>query len=349
MGAENVIVAPETRSLEELVAQLTPWLAARVPRGRDMRIENPAYPFGAGQSHETILFDACWSENGRAARQGCVLRVKPMRHTVFPDDLFEQQYQVMEVLHRHGIRVAKPLWLERDPSVLGAPFFVMERVRGRVPVSIPPYAEQGWVAEASPAERRRMWQDGVRHLASLQSVPLGELAFLGGPEDARDGLAQEWDKYVRFVEWVSEDRRWPALDAALDRLKSLWPANRPPGLVWGDARLGNMMFGEDFSVVAIMDWEQPSLGGALHDLGWWLTLSESMHGANAGRPHLEGMGTRAETIALWEGLTGISARDVEWYEDFTLLKHGCLNIRLSSLRGRPAPDDAWLAKRLKVA
>src|SRR5262249_52556124 len=161
-----------------------------------------------------------------------------------------------------------------------APFFLMERAHGRVPVSIPPYAEQGWVAEATPAQRRIMWEDGVRHLASIQSVPLSAVQFLAGPEGARDGLAQEWGNYVRFVDWVSADRPWPALKAGLERLKSLWPANQPQGLVWGDARLGNMMFGEDFRVVAIMDWEQPSLGGALQDLGWWLTLSESMHGAN---------------------------------------------------------------------
>ncbi len=104
-----------------------------------------------------------------------------------------------------------------------------------------------------------------------------------------------------------------------------------------------------FDVLAIMDWEQPSLGGALHDLAWWLRMSEQMHGATATRPHLEGMGTREETIALWEELTGISAKDIEWYEDFTLLKTSCLNVRISALKGRPAPDEAWLAHRLKVA
>lgn len=349
MAVDNVIVAPETRSLDGLVAALTPWLAAHMPEARGLRIENPSYPFGAGQSHETILFDACWSEGGKAVRQGCVVRVKPMRHTVFPDDLFEQQYRVMDVLHGHGIRVAKPLWIEHDPAVLGAPFFIMERVEGRVAVSIPPYAEGGWVAEATPAQRRRMWEDGVRHLASLQSVPLADFQFLAGPKGVRDGLAQEWDKYVRFVQWISADREWPVLHAALDRLKGLWPANQPAGLVWGDARLGNLMFDANFDVVAIMDWEQPSLGGALQDLGWWLTLSEQMHGANADRPHLEGMGTRSETIALWEDLTGLSAQDVEWYEDFTQLKHSCLGIRLAGLKGRPLPDEAWLAQRLKVA
>jgi aminoglycoside phosphotransferase (APT) family kinase protein len=346
----DVIVAPETRDLDTLASQLAGWLAARIPEARDLRVANLSYPSGAGRSHETVLFDAAWTADGRPQARSFVVRIKPTRHTVFPDDLFEPQYRVMQALHEAGrVRVARPLWFEPDPTLLGAPFFVMERVRGRVPVSTPPYAQVGWVAEAAPAQRARMWESGVRQLAAIQSTPLDRVAFLRGPEGAREGLAQEWDKYRRFVAWVSRQRRWPALERALERLEANWPANQSAGLVWGDARIGNMMFDDDFEVVAVMDWEQPSLGGALHDLAWWLVLSETMHGAAPGRPHLEGMGTREETIALWREITGISPADVEWYEDFTHLKMTCTGLRLAQLGTMPFPDDAWLAKRLKVA
>ena len=345
----GVIVAPETRDLRTLAGQLAGWLQPRISEAGDIRIENLAYPQGAGRSHETILFDASWSADGRRQTRSCVVRIKPMRHTVFPDDLFEQQYRVMQVLHAQGrVRVAEPLWFEPDPTLLGTPFFVMERVRGRVPVSIPPYAQEGWVAEATPAQRARMWEGGVRQLAAVQSTPLASVDFLRGPKGAEQGLEQEWDKYVRFVAWVSRERRWPVFERALQRLHASWPANQPPGLVWGDARIGNMMFDDDFEVVAVMDWEQPSLGGALQDLAWWLVLSETMHGAAPGRARLEGMGTRAETIALWRELTGISPDGVEWYEDFTNLKMSLTGVRLAELGKMPFPDEAWLAKRLKV-
>ncbi|MET0240662.1 MAG: phosphotransferase family protein [Sphingobium sp.] len=344
---ENVIVAPETRGLDGFVAQILPWLQARMPQAQGLRIDNPTYPFGAGQSHETILFDASWTERGERITQGWVARIKPTRHTVYPDDLFEEQVQVMQALHAHGLRVAKVLWLETDPAILGAPFFVMERLTGRVAVSVPPYAVQGWVADATPAQRRTLWENGVRHLASIQSVPLADVQFLHGPEGAYDGLAQEWAKFMNFVDWVTKDRPSPAMAGAVARLKAHWPGNQPAGLVWGDARIGNMMIDENFDVIAIMDWEQPSLGGALHDLGWWLNLSETMHGTKSGRPPLEGMGTREETIALWEELTGISAQDIEWYEDFTLLKKACLGLRIADLKGLERPDETVLAGRLK--
>lgn len=348
--ATAAIVAPNVRDLDTLGDQLTAWLRDRLPQAADLRVTDLDYPRGAGMSHETILFDAHWTEAGKARVQGYVVRIKPTSHLVFPNDLYFEQYKLMKALHEDGqVRVARPMWMEEDPAILGAPFFVMEKKTGRVPVSMPSYGKVGWVVDATPAQRATMWESGVRQLATIQKVPRGNLTFLQGPEGARDGLEQEWDKYRRFVAWVQRDRRWPVLDAGLERLRANWPTNRPAGLVWGDARFGNMMFDDNFEVTAVMDWEQPSLGGALHDLAWWITLSAMHHHATPDRPHLEGMGTREDTIALWHDVSGIPVDDFEWYEDFTALKLSCLSVSTSSLGKSPLPDEAWLAKRLKVA
>lgn len=346
----DVIVAPETRDLQVLAGKLAGWMSGKIPGATDLRIENLDYPKGAGQSHETILFDARWTEGGKERVQGCVVRIKPASFTVFPDNLFEEQYKVMQVLHDGGyVTVAKPLWVEEDAALLGQPFFVMEKKQGRVPLSIPPYAKSGWLAEATPAQRRHLWEGAVRQLAAIQRVPVSEVQFLAGPDHARDGLAQEWDKYERFVEWVKEDPRAEILAAGLERLRSAWPANQPEGMVWGDARIGNMMFDDNFDVVAVMDWEQPSLGGALHDLAWFCTLAETMHGRNSSfGAYLEGMGSREETIALWEEVSGKSAADLEWYEDFTQLKMSCTGVRIDMLRGTEMLKPEYMRERLKV-
>ena len=346
----DVIVAPETRDLADLAHDLTAWMQRRMPQATDLRLDNFDYPRGAGQSHETILFDARWREAGGERSQGCVVRIKPGAFTVFPDNLFDEQFEVMRVLHESGrVRVARPMWLEPNASVIGKPFFVMEKVSGRVPVSIPPYSAFGWLAEATPAQRRRLWENAVAQLATVQSAPLDRLGFLAGPAHARDGLAQEWDKYEHFVAWLRPDPRAEILAAGLARLKAAWPDNQPPGLVWGDARIGNMMFDDDFAVVAVMDWEQPSLGGALHDLAWFTTLSESMHGREARNGvFLDGMGSREETVALWQDITGKSAADLPWYEEFAQLKMSCTGVRLDHLRGTEMVKPDWLAQRLKV-
>lgn len=346
----DVIVAPETRDLADLARDLAAWMQARMPQAANLSLENFDYPRGAGQSHETILFDARWTENGEARSQGYVVRIKPGDFTVFPDTLFDEQFNVMKALHDGGhVTIAEPLWLEHDPTIIGKPFFVMKKVKGRVPVSIPPYAKSGWLAEASPAQRRVLWENAVRQLASIQRVPVDEVRFLEGPAHAREGLAQELDKYERFVEWLKDDPRSEILGKGLARLKANLPANQPEGLVWGDARIGNMMFDDDMTVVAVMDWEQPSLGGALHDLAWFSVLSESMHGKTSYTGVcLEGMGTRDETIALWEEVSGKSAADLDWYEDFANLKMACTGVRLDNLRGTQMSTPESMAKRLKV-
>jgi aminoglycoside phosphotransferase (APT) family kinase protein len=343
------IVAPNTRDLSELGAQIVPWLESRLPGATGLHIANMDYPRGAGRSHETILFDAQWSEAGRERSEGFVIRIKPNANQVYPDDLFEEQYRVMRVLRELDIvPVAETIGFEEDPALVGAPFFMMKKLVGRVAVTFPPYRETGWVAEAKPEQRHRFWEGGVRNLALIQKTPLDQVQFLAGPEGARDGLEQEWDKYDRFVEWISKDKRWPVLDKARDALRARWPKNQPQGLVWGDARIGNMMFDENFDVLAVMDWEQASLGGALHDLAWWLQMSSFAHEKTADKPHLEGMGTREETIALWQEVTGISVDDLDWYLDFTQFKTGCLSVSTSRLWGWPEPDHAALAAQLRL-
>jgi len=332
------IVAPSVRDLSDLAQTLASWLEHRLPGAVDLRIDNLSYPLGAGMSHETILFDAHWHEGSAEITKGMVVRIKPTSETVYPDDLFEVQYRVIQLMHEQGaVRVARPLWFEADAKVLGAPFFVMEKVAGRVAVSFPPYSKEGWLVDTAPADRRRLWEDAVSQLAMIQRVPVSQAGFLelpGGPV----GFDQEVDRWRRYIAWVDPVGERSLLRNTFERLLAAGPANRPEGIVWGDSRLGNMMIGPDFQVAAVMDWEQPSLGGALHDLGWWL---QSDHNQTTGQgiPPLSGMGTRAETIALWSEVSGKSAVDIEWYEIFAGFKMECLAIRMMSLRAMPLRNE----------
>jgi len=206
------IVAPQIRDLHVLAQELVTWIAPRMPEARDIQALNLAYPFGAGMSHETILFDLRWTEGGQCRERGLVVRIKPTWHTVYPDDLFEQQYRVMQLMHsRRIVPVAETLWFEKDPTLLGAPFFMMQRIYGRVSVSMPSYAETGWVVEATPQQRHKMSCNGVRQLAAIQRLSPSAALFLQGTGDAKSGLAQEWENYRGFAAWVSQDGRWPQL------------------------------------------------------------------------------------------------------------------------------------------
>ena len=264
-----------------------------------------------------------------------VVRIKPTRHLVYQDDMFEAQYRLMQLMHRTGrVRVAEPLWFEPDAALLGAPFFVMAKVAGRVAVSYPPYSQEGWLVEAAPVDRRRVWEDAVTQLALIHTVPVADAGFLALPGEFAEPFDQELDRWRRYMNWVDPTGELALLRAGFARLIAARPGNRPEGIVWGDARLGNMMIGDDWTVAAVMDWEQPSLGGALHDRGWWLH-TDYVQTEGRGLAPLEGMGTRAETIELWEAVSGQSAADVDWYQIFAAFKMECLAVRLATMRSLP--------------
>jgi aminoglycoside phosphotransferase (APT) family kinase protein len=326
--SEPGLVAPEIRDLDKLARDLEGWLAPRLPGAKGIKVSDLSYPRGAGMSHETILFDVDWDEDGQAKRRGMVVRIKPMRRQVFLDDMFDNQYRLIQLMHRTGaVPVAEPLWFEPDPSLLGAPFFVMAKVHGRVAVTFPPYSKVGWLFDSKPADRRILWEDSVRLLARIQTVPVSEAQFLNLPGDFAEGFDQEVDRWFRFMNWVDPKGERTFLRQMFERLMAVKPANRPEGITWGDARIGNMMVGDDYKVVAVMDWEQPSLGGALQDLGWWLYTERNQTVAQGLAP-LEGMGTREETLALWREVSGKSAEAIEWYEAFAAFKMECLSVRM---------------------
>lgn len=347
-AAASPVVAYATRDLEILAGKLSGWLAGKLPGASDIRITDLSYPLGAGMSHETILFDATWKDMSGLRERGMVVRIKPMSAHVYHDDMFEEQYRLMQLMHESGkVRVAEPLWFEADDTLLGAPFFVMAKAHGRVAVSYPPYSKTGWLAdEATPADRRVMWEDSVTQLALIQQVAVPDfLAQPGRPT----GFAQEVDRWKRYTDWIDPQGELTLLREGFDRLMALTPANRPEGIVWGDARLGNMMIAPDFKVAVVMDWEQPSQGGALHDLGWWL-LSERNYTVNQGIPPLDGMGTREETIALWEKVSGKSAEGIDWYMAFTVYKQECLGTNMARTRDMSAKAAAWVpGSRIKAA
>lgn len=335
--ARGTIVAPGVRDLDEVNRMLVGWLATRLPQARDLRLTGLTYPRGSGQSHETIMFDAHWRENGAERTEGLVVRIKPSRFTVFHDDMFVEEYELMRLLGEHGtVPIAEVRWFEEDPSVLGSPFFVMARLRGRVAVSIPSYLQTGWVAEASSAERARLWENCVRALASVQSVPVRDVEFLLGPPS----FTLEWDRWERYLNRLDHaDRPLPQYRELLADLRESIPDHQPDGIVWGDARIGNMLIDDDFRVAALMDWEQPSLGGALHDLGWWLVSERGKVAARPGR--LPGMLGRDETIALWREVTGISTEAIDWYEALAGFKMACLMVNMLDLRGQRPPGDDY--------
>lgn len=305
-----------TRDLQQTARKLETWLQARIPGAKEVSVYDLSWPVGAGMSNETILFRARWVANGTQQESGLVVRVAPNVEQIFKDADLRQQFDLLKALHDgNHVKVAEPLWFEADRSVLGLPFYVMRRLVGRVPVSFPPYNQSGFLFDAAPSDRAVLWRSAMQELCRIAVVPVNAVAHvLSRPNKGETGFDQHVTYWREAREWGASDTA-PAMLAGEEWFAKHRPTNMPAGISWGDARMGNMMFGADFRLTGVMDWEQASIGGPLFDLGWWLTF-DKLHAETAGLTRLAGLGTRQETLDFWREHTGHEIADLEWYEAY---------------------------------
>lgn len=326
--------AARGRDLDAARDRLEPWLSERL--GLPVTVSHLEYPLGAGISNETILFEATWG-SGPQQTAHYVLRIHPGAQQLFYDARFETQFELLRALREQtDVLVPAAHWLETDAAVLGEPFFVMDRMWGRVPVSLPVYNITGWLFEASIAQRRTLWLNAMEQLIKVNSVAADRVRFLDQPGFGSTAFRQLWNYTDRYYSWATRGEPVPELDVAREWLLDNMPAEPPAGLAWGDARIGNMMFNADFGVVGVMDWEQATLAGGIQDLGWWLFFDD-LYSASLSVQRLDGLGTRRETIDLWEEGTGLSTRDLRWYEVFAGYKVAIIFVRLTQLQGAQPP------------
>jgi len=337
------VAIPTARDLEAAHRTVSGWLRAHRPDWEGLEVGEITAPGGTGFSNETLLFDVSWTSDGVRHRQGLVLRIEPTNYRVFMEADFENQYRVISGLGASGaVRVAPVVGFEPDPSLLGAPFFLMERVPGEAPADAPPYNQEGFLADLTPPEREELWLSAIDQLAAVHRADYRAhgFEFLSKPERGPTGFDQQFRYYEESFAWAAGDRPQPVAEAAWEWLSSNLPAHRPTELSWGDSRMGNMLFHE-LECRAVLDWEMVSLGGREMDLGWWLFL-DRFHSDGYGLARLPGLGTREDTLIEWQSRTGLRPADLEFYEVFAGFRFAVVMIRLARMAvewGMPVPPD----------
>ena len=200
----DLIVAPETRDLDELAAALESWLAGKMPQASEHPHRQSRLSARRGdEPRDHPVRHALAPRAASSARRAASCGSSRARHTVFPDDLFDQQIQLMQVMHEGGyVRVAKMFWVEQDPSILGKPV-LRHGEEDRPGAGLDAALCQHRLGLRSHARAAPQDLGGRRDPARADPAgAAGQGALPRGPAHAREGLAQEWDKYVRFVEWV---------------------------------------------------------------------------------------------------------------------------------------------------
>jgi aminoglycoside phosphotransferase (APT) family kinase protein len=271
-----------------------------------------AVPVGEGHSNVTFLV--------RRGDAEVVLR-RPPRPPLPPSahDVLREA-RLLGALQDTAARVPRVLAVCDDEAVIGAPFYVMERLEGHVITSAVPGVLD------TPQERRRIGEELIDALVEVHAVDWAACGLEGFGKPT-GYLERQVRRFLGLWEH-SKTRNVPAVERVAQWLSEHVPPPGPATIVHGDYRLGNSMFAPEAParLVAIFDWEMATIGDPLADIGYLCASWSEADDPPVGRFELgrvsrgEGFPTRAQLIARYEERSGRAVTDLRWYTTLALWK-----------------------------
>jgi aminoglycoside phosphotransferase (APT) family kinase protein len=292
------------------LARLESWLARQVKVPCRIVAQNSPK---TGFSADTVVLTV----EGLPGSDGLVVRIDHPAKVMFADATMARQAQMMAGLHERGVPVPRVIGWSDDPTILGAPFLVMQKASGVPLPQHPSYHVAGLLTELDPAGRVRAWRTALTTIAQINRLPWQEFAFLLQPAYGEPGLEHYlgWIRACRLL--ACGDAEHPVIDPAIAWLQAHRPRETAVELLWGDSNPGNFLFGQDGSVSVALDFEAASIGPAEIDLAWWFVVDRMLA---AGNPLPAGMPDRAAQMSLFESALGRELGDLKYYEVLAALR-----------------------------
>ncbi len=304
--------AGEVRAGESLDAgRLGEYLAARVP---GFKPPLTVRQFHCGFSNLTYLLTAGDVE--------FVLRRPPIGTRPKSGHDMGREFRVLAALKPGFPECPAAILFCADESVIGAPFYVVERIRGII-------LRRDYPPElAATPELVRAGQFAlVRTLARLHAVPFDELglAGLGRPEGYVARQVEGWTGRYQSAQTADAPSAAP-VTAWL--ASSLPPESPVAALIHNDYKLDNVVFdaADPARLVGVLDWEMATIGDPLMDLGcslaYWIEATDppELQAARMLPTQLPGSLTRAEVLQAYTGAAGRAVPDFRFYRVFGLFR-----------------------------
>jgi aminoglycoside phosphotransferase (APT) family kinase protein len=296
-----------------------------------------------GMSSETIILTARWDEDGKPIERRLVARVAPTEQDVpvFPSYRLDHQFDVIRLVgEKTDIPVPRVYCIEPTGDVLGSPFFLMDYIEGVVPPDVMPYTfGNNWFYDAPPKSQRTLQDSTIEVLAKLHSIPnaQSDFAFLSDGPAEKTALQRHFDWVRSWYDFAVPDiGASPLLERTFDWLQANWPkeaAAATPVLLWGDARVGNVLF-RDFKPVAVLDWEMTALGPRELDVAWLIfahMVFQELTGL-ANLPGLPNVLREDDVRETYRGLTGVELGDLRWFYAYSGVMWACVFMRTGARR-----------------
>lgn len=300
-----------TRPGEELnIPRLQAYLLDNLPKAKGS-LEVLQFP--SGFSNLTYLL--------RLGDRELVLRRPPFGANIKTAHDMAREYRILSSLKPVYPKVPQPLLYCADERILGAPFYLMERLYGVILRTQPPPG-------LTPQRMRGVCEAAVEALVELHHLDYQKagLGDLGRPEGYVERQVRGWTE--RYQKARTEEI--PGMEQAMEWLAAHIPTSSSAALIHNDFKYDNLMLNPAnlTQVIAVLDWEMATLGDPLMDLGttlgYWAEPDDPPGLRRFGLTHLPGNLSRAELVEAYVARSGRSVANIVFYYVYGLFKVGVI-------------------------
>ncbi len=289
--------------------------------------------FEGGQSNPTFLLTV--------GSRKIVLRKKPEGDLLPSAHAIDREIKVIQALHDVDFPVAKPLAYCTDTAVIGAEFYLMDFVEGRI----------FWdprLPGLQPSERAAIFNEMNNTIAKLHAL---DTSVIGLSDYGRAGgyIGRQIARWTKQYQ-SSATEVIPAMDQLIEWLPQNIPSYDDTRLVHGDFRLDNMIFHPtEPKVLALLDWELSTLGHPLSDFAYhmmtWRFAPDLFRGLAGSQFEELGIPIESEYLEQYLAKTGQlieNKKDWEFYIIFNMFRMAAIlqGVLFRALQGNAASEKA---------
>jgi aminoglycoside phosphotransferase (APT) family kinase protein len=253
------------------------------------------------------------------ARKAWVLRRPPVGANIQSAHDMGREFRVLSLLKPHYPRVPGPILYHEDPDLIGAPFYIMEKVNGlilrnKIPADV----------ELGPGQMRALSETAIRNLAHLHTLDVAStgLEALGKPEGYTQRQTLGWIK--RYQQSATDSIA--DMEALADWMAQHIPTPQRTSFLHNDYKFDNLVLdlSKEDPIVAVLDWEMSTVGDPLMDLGttlgYWAEPGDPDVLKQFNLSWLPGNLNRESLVRYYEETTQIPVHDLLFYYVYGVFK-----------------------------
>lgn len=251
-----------------------------------------------------------------------VLRRPPFGHKAKTAHDMGREYRILSAIHSVYPYAPMPLAFSEDETIIGSPFYVMQKISGIILRRDLPAG-----LTFSPAQLRRLFERMVQVLHELHSIDYKSIGLenFGKPHGYVARQVTGWNKRYRAARTPDV----PECEDIMTWLEEKMPTETDrPGLIHNDFKFDNVVLdpSDPINIIGVLDWEMATLGDPLMDLGcslgYWVEKDDppERQALRYMPTHLDGAMSRLEMVNYYAQLSGLKMQNFDFYFCFGLFR-----------------------------